>query len=118
MRHRQLAFDRPHSHLDRKTPLHHGKIRRCGQNTAPRDTAIHSVTKVGGHDLHVLGHPARTQDRDGGFGHGTAADEVVHVLSIVEHLLAERRDGAGPYGAKGAGEGAGNTIGSTIIGMP
>jgi CO/xanthine dehydrogenase Mo-binding subunit len=30
------------------------------------------------------------------------------------HLLAERRDGAGPYGAKGAGEGAGNTIGSSV----
>ncbi len=30
------------------------------------------------------------------------------------HLLAERHDGAGPYGAKGAGEGAGNTIGSSV----
>jgi CO/xanthine dehydrogenase Mo-binding subunit len=30
------------------------------------------------------------------------------------HLLAERRDGSGPYGAKGAGEGAGNTIGSSV----
>ena len=29
-------------------------------------------------------------------------------------MLAERRDGAGPYGAKGAGEGAGNTIGSSV----
>jgi len=34
-------------------------------------------------------------------------DEVVH-------LLAERRDGSGPYGAKGAGEGAGNTIGGSV----
>lgn len=32
----------------------------------------------------------------------------------MEHLLAERRDGAGPFGAKGAGEGAGNTIGSSV----
>jgi CO/xanthine dehydrogenase Mo-binding subunit len=32
----------------------------------------------------------------------------------VVHLLAERRDGSGPYGAKGAGEGAGNTIGSSV----
>jgi CO/xanthine dehydrogenase Mo-binding subunit len=32
----------------------------------------------------------------------------------VIHLLAERRDGSGPYGAKGAGEGAGNTIGSSV----
>jgi CO/xanthine dehydrogenase Mo-binding subunit len=32
----------------------------------------------------------------------------------MHHLLAERRDGAGPYGAKGAGEGAGNTIGSAV----
>jgi CO/xanthine dehydrogenase Mo-binding subunit len=32
----------------------------------------------------------------------------------LEHILAERRDGAGPYGAKGAGEGAGNTIGSSV----
>lgn len=31
-----------------------------------------------------------------------------------EHILAERRDGSGPYGAKGAGEGAGNTIGSSV----
>ncbi|HEV8669635.1 MAG TPA: molybdopterin cofactor-binding domain-containing protein, partial [Candidatus Limnocylindria bacterium] len=30
------------------------------------------------------------------------------------HLLTERRDGAGPYGAKGAGEGAGNTIGGSV----
>jgi CO/xanthine dehydrogenase Mo-binding subunit len=30
------------------------------------------------------------------------------------HLLAERRDGSGPYGAKGAGEGAGNTIGGSV----
>ena len=30
------------------------------------------------------------------------------------HLLAERHDGAGPYGAKGAGEGAGNTIGASV----
>lgn len=32
----------------------------------------------------------------------------------IDHILAERRDGAGPYGAKGAGEGAGNTIGSSV----
>jgi CO/xanthine dehydrogenase Mo-binding subunit len=32
----------------------------------------------------------------------------------VEHVLAERRDGTGPYGAKGAGEGAGNTIGGAV----
>ena len=32
----------------------------------------------------------------------------------VIHLLAERRDGSGPYGAKGAGEGAGNTIGGSV----
>ncbi len=32
----------------------------------------------------------------------------------LQHILAERRDGAGPYGAKGAGEGAGNTIGSAV----
>jgi CO/xanthine dehydrogenase Mo-binding subunit len=32
----------------------------------------------------------------------------------VDLILAERRDGAGPYGAKGAGEGAGNTIGSAV----
>ncbi|HET8568847.1 MAG TPA: xanthine dehydrogenase family protein molybdopterin-binding subunit [Candidatus Limnocylindria bacterium] len=32
----------------------------------------------------------------------------------MDHILAERRDGAGPYGAKGAGEGAGNTIGSSV----
>ncbi len=32
----------------------------------------------------------------------------------VELILAERRDGAGPYGAKGAGEGAGNTIGGAV----
>jgi len=32
----------------------------------------------------------------------------------LEHILAERRDGAGPYGAKGAGEGAGNTIGGAV----
>jgi CO/xanthine dehydrogenase Mo-binding subunit len=29
-------------------------------------------------------------------------------------MLAEREDGAGPFGAKGAGEGAGNTIGSSV----
>jgi CO/xanthine dehydrogenase Mo-binding subunit len=29
-------------------------------------------------------------------------------------MLMERRDGAGPYGAKGAGEGAGNTVGSAV----
>ena len=33
---------------------------------------------------------------------------------VVVHLLAERRDGSGPYGAKGAGEGAGNTIGGSV----
>ncbi len=32
----------------------------------------------------------------------------------VIHLLAERRDGSGPYGAKGGGEGAGNTIGGSV----
>jgi CO/xanthine dehydrogenase Mo-binding subunit len=32
----------------------------------------------------------------------------------VIHLLAERGDGSGPYGAKGAGEGAGNTIGGSV----
>ena len=32
----------------------------------------------------------------------------------IDLMLAERRDGAGPYGAKGAGEGAGNTIGSSV----
>jgi len=32
----------------------------------------------------------------------------------VDLILAERRDGAGPYGAKGAGEGAGNTIGGAV----
>jgi CO/xanthine dehydrogenase Mo-binding subunit len=30
------------------------------------------------------------------------------------HLLAERHDGSGPYGAKGAGEGAANTIGGAV----
>jgi CO/xanthine dehydrogenase Mo-binding subunit len=32
----------------------------------------------------------------------------------IDLMLAERRDGAGPFGAKGAGEGAGNTIGSSV----
>lgn len=32
----------------------------------------------------------------------------------LQHILVERRDGAGPYGAKGAGEGAGNTVGSAV----
>jgi CO/xanthine dehydrogenase Mo-binding subunit len=32
----------------------------------------------------------------------------------VIHLLAQRGDGSGPYGAKGAGEGAGNTIGGSV----
>jgi CO/xanthine dehydrogenase Mo-binding subunit len=32
----------------------------------------------------------------------------------VDLILAERRDGAGPYGAKGSGEGAGNTIGGAV----
>lgn len=32
----------------------------------------------------------------------------------VDHILAERQDGAGPYGAKGGGEGAGNTIGGAV----
>lgn len=36
------------------------------------------------------------------------------VPAEVQHILAERRDGAGPYGAKGAGEGAGNTIGGAV----
>lgn len=32
----------------------------------------------------------------------------------IDLMLAERRDGAGPFGAKGAGEGAGNTIGPSV----
>jgi CO/xanthine dehydrogenase Mo-binding subunit len=32
----------------------------------------------------------------------------------IDLQLAERRDGAGPYGAKGSGEGGGNTIGSSV----
>ena len=32
----------------------------------------------------------------------------------IDHILAERRDGAGPFGAKGSGEGAGNTIGGAV----
>ena len=32
----------------------------------------------------------------------------------VDLILAQRRDGAGPYGAKGSGEGAGNTIGGAV----
>ncbi len=32
----------------------------------------------------------------------------------VDLILAERRDGAGPYGAKGSGEGASNTIGGAV----
>jgi len=32
----------------------------------------------------------------------------------IDLMLAERRDGAGPYGAKGSGEGGGNTIGSSV----
>jgi len=32
----------------------------------------------------------------------------------MEHLLVERRDGSGPYGAKGAGEGATNPMGSAV----
>ena len=32
----------------------------------------------------------------------------------VDLILAERRDGAGPYGAKGSGEGAGNTMGGAV----
>jgi CO/xanthine dehydrogenase Mo-binding subunit len=32
----------------------------------------------------------------------------------VDLIIAERRDGAGPYGAKGSGEGAGNTIGGAV----
>ena len=32
----------------------------------------------------------------------------------IDLMLAQRRDGAGPFGAKGAGEGAGNTIGSSV----
>jgi hypothetical protein len=30
--------------------------------------------------------------------------------TLMEQLLVERRDGTGPYGAAGAGEGAGNPI--------
>ena len=29
-------------------------------------------------------------------------------------MLAERRDGIGPFGAKGSGEGAGNPVGSAV----
>jgi CO/xanthine dehydrogenase Mo-binding subunit len=32
----------------------------------------------------------------------------------MDQLLAERRDGVGPYGAKGAGEGALNPIGAAV----
>lgn len=32
----------------------------------------------------------------------------------VEQILAERRDGIGPFGAKGGGEGAGNPIGAAV----
>lgn len=32
----------------------------------------------------------------------------------IDLMLAERRDGSGPYGAKGSGEGGGNTIGSSV----
>ena len=32
----------------------------------------------------------------------------------VDLILAERRDGAGPYGAKGSGEGASNTVGGAV----
>jgi CO/xanthine dehydrogenase Mo-binding subunit len=32
----------------------------------------------------------------------------------IDLQLAQRRDGAGPYGAKGSGEGGGNTIGSSV----
>ena len=32
----------------------------------------------------------------------------------VDLILAERRDGAGPYGAKGSGEGGGNTVGGAV----
>ncbi|HEU5288261.1 MAG TPA: molybdopterin cofactor-binding domain-containing protein, partial [Candidatus Limnocylindria bacterium] len=32
----------------------------------------------------------------------------------IDLILAERRDGAGPFGAKGAGEGAGNAMGSAV----
>jgi CO/xanthine dehydrogenase Mo-binding subunit len=33
----------------------------------------------------------------------------------MEHLLAERGDGSGPYGAKGAGEGATNPMGGAVV---
>jgi CO/xanthine dehydrogenase Mo-binding subunit len=32
----------------------------------------------------------------------------------IDQILAERRDGIGPFGAKGGGEGAGNTIGAAV----
>jgi CO/xanthine dehydrogenase Mo-binding subunit len=32
----------------------------------------------------------------------------------IHQILAERRDGIGPFGAKGGGEGAGNPIGAAV----
>jgi CO/xanthine dehydrogenase Mo-binding subunit len=35
--------------------------------------------------------------------------------SRISTLLAERRDGVGPYGAKGAGEGSLNPVGAAVL---
>jgi CO/xanthine dehydrogenase Mo-binding subunit len=32
----------------------------------------------------------------------------------IDQILAERRDGIGPFGAKGGGEGAGNPLGAAV----
>jgi CO/xanthine dehydrogenase Mo-binding subunit len=39
---------------------------------------------------------------------------VSDVPARLEQLLAERRDGVGPWGIKGSGEGAGNPIGAAV----
>jgi CO/xanthine dehydrogenase Mo-binding subunit len=39
---------------------------------------------------------------------------VSDVPKRIEQILAERRDGIGPFGAKGGGEGAGNPIGAAV----
>jgi CO/xanthine dehydrogenase Mo-binding subunit len=39
---------------------------------------------------------------------------VSDVPARVDQMLAERRDGIGPFGAKGGGEGAGNPIGAAV----
>ena len=36
------------------------------------------------------------------------------IPKVVDLILAERRDGAGPYGSKGSGEGATNTVGGAV----